>query len=56
MSADDKLAVAETVYRYAVGIDNRDFALYLERRYRQVTRHPGTCLVYALREGGRSDV
>jgi uncharacterized membrane protein (GlpM family) len=27
-SADDKLAVAETLYRYAVGIDTRDFALY----------------------------
>jgi SnoaL-like domain len=28
VSADDKLAVAETVYRYAIGIDTRDFALY----------------------------
>ena len=28
MSADDKLAVAETVYRYATGIDTRDFTLY----------------------------
>jgi hypothetical protein len=28
MSADDKWAVVETVYRYAVGIDTRDFALY----------------------------
>jgi hypothetical protein len=28
MSAEDKLAVAETVYRYAVGIDTRDFGLY----------------------------
>lgn len=28
MSADDKLAVSETIYRYAVGIDTRDFALY----------------------------
>ena len=28
MSAEDKLAVAETVYRYAVGIDTKDFALY----------------------------
>ena len=27
-SADDKLAVAETIYRYAVGIDTRDFTLY----------------------------
>jgi hypothetical protein len=27
-AADDKLAVAETVYRYALGIDTRDFALY----------------------------
>lgn len=26
--ADDKSAVAETIYRYAVGIDTRDFALY----------------------------
>ena len=25
---DDKLAVAETIYRYAVGIDTRDFTLY----------------------------
>lgn len=25
---DDKLAVSETVYRYAEGIDTRDFALY----------------------------
>lgn len=28
MSADDKLAVAETIYRYATGIDTRDFTLY----------------------------
>ena len=28
MSADDKLAVAETLYSYAVGIDTRDFTLY----------------------------
>ena len=28
MSAADKLAVAETIYRYAVGIDKRDFTLY----------------------------
>ena len=28
MSADEKLAVAETIYRYATGIDTRDFALY----------------------------
>ena len=28
MSADDKLAVAETIYRYATGIDTRDFPLY----------------------------
>jgi GT2 family glycosyltransferase len=34
----------------------RDFAMHLERRYRQVARHRDTCLVYALREGGRSDV
>lgn len=27
-NADDKLAVAETLYRYAVGIDTRDFTLY----------------------------
>jgi hypothetical protein len=27
-TAEDKLAVAETVYRYALGIDTRDFALY----------------------------
>jgi uncharacterized membrane protein (GlpM family) len=27
-SAEDKLAIAETIYRYAVGIDTRDFALY----------------------------
>jgi len=27
-SAEDRLDVAETVYRYAVGIDTRDFALY----------------------------
>jgi hypothetical protein len=26
--ADDKLAVSETVYRYAVGIDTKDFELY----------------------------
>lgn len=26
--ADDKSAVAETIYRYAEGIDTRDFALY----------------------------
>ncbi len=28
MSTEDKLAVAETIYRYAVGIDTRDFTLY----------------------------
>lgn len=28
MSAADKLTVSETVYRYAVGIDTRDFASY----------------------------
>ena len=28
MTADDQLAVAQTIYRYAVGIDTRDFALY----------------------------
>lgn len=28
MTADDKLAVAETIYRYAIGIDTRDFTLY----------------------------
>ncbi len=28
MIADDKISVAETVYRYAYGIDTRDFALY----------------------------
>jgi hypothetical protein len=28
MSADDKLAVAETVYRYAVGVDTRDWSMY----------------------------
>lgn len=28
MSTEDKLAVAETVYRYATGIDTRDFVLY----------------------------
>lgn len=28
MSADDKLAVAETVYRYAIGVDTRDWAMY----------------------------
>jgi len=28
VSAEDRLAVAETVYRYAVGIDTKDFALY----------------------------
>ncbi len=28
MEVDDKLAVAETVYRYAYGIDTRDWALY----------------------------
>jgi hypothetical protein len=27
-AAEDKLAVAETMYRYALGIDTRDFALY----------------------------
>jgi hypothetical protein len=27
-AADDKLAVAETVYRYAIGLDTRDFGLY----------------------------
>ncbi|MCU1368482.1 MAG: hypothetical protein JWN39_4121 [Ilumatobacteraceae bacterium] len=28
MSADDKLAVAECVYRYATGVDTRDWAMY----------------------------
>ena len=28
MTADDKLAVAETVYRYAFAIDTRDWSLY----------------------------
>ena len=28
MDAADKLAVAETVYRYATGVDRRDWALY----------------------------
>ncbi len=28
MNADDRLAVAETMYRYAVGVDRRDWALY----------------------------
>lgn len=28
MNVVDKLAVAETIYRYAVGIDTRDFPLY----------------------------
>jgi hypothetical protein len=28
MSTDDKLAVNETVYRYALGVDTRDFTLY----------------------------
>ncbi len=28
MSSNDKLAVAETIYRYATGIDTRDFASY----------------------------
>lgn len=28
MSVDDQLAVAETIYRYATGIDTRDYALY----------------------------
>jgi len=28
MEASDKLAVTETVYRYATGIDHRDWALY----------------------------
>ncbi len=28
MSADDKWNVVETVYRYALGIDTRDFAMY----------------------------
>ena len=28
MNALDKLTVAETIYRYATGIDSRDFALY----------------------------
>jgi SnoaL-like domain len=28
MNASDKLAVAETVYRYATGVDRRDWALY----------------------------
>jgi hypothetical protein len=28
MDASDRLAVAETVYRYATGVDRRDWALY----------------------------
>ena len=28
VSAEDQLAVAQTIYRYAVGIDTKDFALY----------------------------
>ena len=28
MSAEDKLAVAECVYRYATGVDTRDWAMY----------------------------
>lgn len=28
MIADDKLAVAECVYRYALGVDTRDWAIY----------------------------
>jgi hypothetical protein len=28
VSADEKLAVAETVYRYALGVDTRDWPLY----------------------------
>jgi hypothetical protein len=28
MESDDKLAVAETLYRYATGVDRRDWALY----------------------------
>jgi SnoaL-like protein len=28
MTIDDRLDVAETVYRYAYGVDTRDFALY----------------------------
>ncbi len=28
MDATDKLAVAETVYRYATGVDRRDWAMY----------------------------
>lgn len=28
MTVTDKLAVAETLYRYAIGIDTRDFVLY----------------------------
>lgn len=28
MSAEDKLAAIETVYRYATGVDTRDWALY----------------------------
>ena len=31
MSADDKLAAAETVYRYALGVDTRDWSLYREQ-------------------------
>jgi 3-phenylpropionate/cinnamic acid dioxygenase small subunit len=28
MGAEDKLAVAECVYRYAIGVDTRDWAMY----------------------------
>jgi len=28
MPAEDRLAVAETLYRYALGVDNRDWPLY----------------------------
>jgi hypothetical protein len=34
----------------------RDFAEHLALRYPKVVEHPETCMVYALREGGRSDV
>ena len=28
MTVEDRLAVAETIYRYATGVDMRDFTLY----------------------------